>query len=112
MALLKFFKGLSQNLSHYKAKEGSLYITTDDKKIYLDVSGDNTQDAILDENRICLNDHLPISGGTMVGPLCLTQNVNYGEELPETGNIGQIFIVKDKGIYVYAPEEQAEDNIQ
>lgn len=37
---------------------------------------------------------LPLTGGTLTGPLMFTEGVHYGTELPEAGTIGRIFFKK------------------
>lgn len=59
MALFKIEKGLATNLTKNRpnAKEGYAYFTTDDGKLYIDISGDGTSNTpnVLGTNRICLN---------------------------------------------------------
>ena len=38
--------------------------------------------------------YLPLSGGTLTGLLCLTENVHYGDTLPEPGSVGRVFFKK------------------
>lgn len=40
------------------------------------------------------NAALPATGGTMTGPLVLTEGEHYGDELPEPGTVGRIFFKK------------------
>ncbi len=37
---------------------------------------------------------LPLTGGTLTGPLMFTEGVHYGDELPDAGNVGRIFFKK------------------
>lgn len=39
-------------------------------------------------------EYLPLTGGTLTGMLCLTENVHYGVTLPTPGNIGRVFFKK------------------
>lgn len=58
MALFKISKGLAKNLMANVpyAKEGFAYFTTDDGKLYIDITGDGTSiQAKKGTNRICLN---------------------------------------------------------
>lgn len=40
------------------------------------------------------NAALPKTGGTLTGPLVLTEGEHYGDELPEPGTVGRIFFKK------------------
>ena len=55
MALFKINKGDSTRLESQKAHEGYAYFTPDDGKFYIDVAGDGTQAAVINQNRIPLN---------------------------------------------------------
>ena len=57
MALFKIEKGLAVNLEANRpyAKEGYAYFTTDDGKLYIDISGDGTTPVRIGKDRICLN---------------------------------------------------------
>lgn len=57
MALFKIEKGLAINLEANRpyAKEGYAYFTTDDGKLYIDISGDGTTPVRIGKDRICLN---------------------------------------------------------
>ena len=59
MALFKIYKGKSENLSTNSqskfATEGYAYFTTDEGKLYIDISTDSTNPAVIGQNRICLN---------------------------------------------------------
>lgn len=55
MALFKIERGLSENLplKRKNTSDGTIYFTTDDGKIYIDIT--NEEEAKIGENRICLN---------------------------------------------------------
>ena len=57
MALFKIEKGLAINLEANRpyTKEGYAYFTTDDGKLYIDISGDGTTPVQIGKDRICLN---------------------------------------------------------
>lgn len=46
-------------------------------------------------NKDDLNKYLDTTGDSMLGPLGLTQNINYGQNLPMEANVGEIFFLED-----------------
>lgn len=95
MALFKIFKGLASNLNSQTKKEGYAWLTTDDQKLYVDIS--NTE-------RIALNAEKADVLKDSTGDLSANDIKTRMQELenaawvpPEEGTSGQVLTKTDTG---------------
>lgn len=91
MSLVKFFKGLSDNLntSFDKTKDGQIYFCTDDGKLYIDVDSNATP--------VIGNNTGENVGGAAVNRICINQRIfSYNDyDILDCGNAATVFTDDD-----------------